>query len=118
MKAVPMIHVPDVRSTASWYVGIGFILVRSNECDGVMDWALLSSGETELMLNAGGHASEASRREVDLYVHTTGVDALFERLRTRADVVEPPHDTFYGMREFIIRDPNRFWLTFGEPVRP
>jgi hypothetical protein len=26
------------------------------------------------------------------------------------------HDAFYGMREFIIRDLNRFWMTFGEPV--
>ena len=30
------------------------------------------------------------------------------------DVVEGPHDTFYGMREFIIRDLNRFWITFGK----
>jgi hypothetical protein len=30
------------------------------------------------------------------------------------DVVEVPHDTFYGMRELIIRDLNRFWITFGQ----
>jgi uncharacterized glyoxalase superfamily protein PhnB len=118
MKTVPMIHVPDVRATAAWYVEVGFTLARVNECEGLMDWALLSCGETEVMFNAGGHASDAARREVDLYVHTTGIDELFERLHTRVDVVEPPHDTFYGMREFIIRDPNRFWMTFGEPLKP
>ena len=32
--------------------------------------------------------------------------------------MEEPHDTFYGMREFIIRDCNRFWLSFGEPITP
>ena len=32
------------------------------------------------------------------------------------DVRETPHDTFYGMREIIIRDLNRFWLTFGEEI--
>lgn len=32
---------------------------------------------------------------------------------TALDVVEP-HDTFYGMREFIIRDCNGFWITFGQ----
>ena len=26
------------------------------------------------------------------------------------------HDTFYGMREFIIRDLNRFWVTFGQDL--
>jgi hypothetical protein len=30
--------------------------------------------------------------------------------------VEGLHDTFYGMREFIIRDLNRFWITFGSPL--
>jgi hypothetical protein len=29
--------------------------------------------------------------------------------------VEDPHDTFYGMREFIVRDNNGFWITFGQP---
>jgi orotate phosphoribosyltransferase len=32
------------------------------------------------------------------------------------DVIEGLHDTFYGMREFTIRDLNRFWITFGQPV--
>ena len=27
-----------------------------------------------------------------------------------------PHDTHYGMRELIIRDLNRFWITFGQHV--
>lgn len=34
----------------------------------------------------------------------------------RVDVFEGLHDTFYGMREFIIRDLNRFWITFGQEV--
>jgi hypothetical protein len=31
--------------------------------------------------------------------------------------VEDPHDTFYGIREFIIRDINGFWVAFGQPYR-
>jgi hypothetical protein len=44
------------------------------------------------------------------------VDALRARLGDRVEVVEDLHDTFYGMREFIIRDVNRFWITFGQPI--
>jgi len=44
-KIVPMIHVPDVRATADWYVSIGFDLVRVNEEDGELNWALLRLGE-------------------------------------------------------------------------
>ena len=54
--------------------------------------------------------------EVDLYIYTDDVDGLYVRLKDRVDVVEALHDTFYGMREFIIRDINRFWITFGQPV--
>jgi len=114
-RVVPMIHVPDVRATADWYGTIGFSVDRTNEEDGEMDWALLSFGSTQIMLNAGGHPSTSHRREVDLYLHVDDVDAAYERLKDRIDVVEGPHDTFYGMREFIVRDLNRFWITFGQP---
>ena len=115
-SVIPMIHVPDVRSAVEWYVSIGFGLVRYNEEDGEMNWTLLSLGNSEVMLNGGGKASGEWRREVDLYVHSENIDDLYARLNGRVEVVEEPHDTFYGMREFIVRDLNRFWITFGEPV--
>jgi Uncharacterized protein conserved in bacteria len=117
-SVVPMIHVPDVRATVEWYETVaGFTRVRVNEEEGEMNWALLRYGNSDVMLNAGGKSSDAWRREVDLYVHATeGVDAVYARLKGKVDVVEEPHDTFYGMREVIVRDLNRFWITFGEPL--
>jgi uncharacterized glyoxalase superfamily protein PhnB len=111
-----MIHVPDVRATADWYVSIGFELRRFNEEDGETNWALLTLGNAEVMLSSGGTASGAGRREVDLYVYSDDVDALYARLKDRVEVVEGLNDTFYGMREFIVRDLNRFWITFGQPI--
>ena len=111
-----MIYVPDVRAAADWYVSIGFELKRVNEEDGEMNWALLSLGNSDVMFDAGGKASGAGRREVDLYVHSEDVNGLYARLKDRVEVVEGLHDTFYGMREFIVRDLNRFWITFGQPI--
>ena len=116
-NVVPMIHVPDVKATADWYGSIGFVMVRYNEENGVMDWALLSFGNSEIMFNAGGMRSGEPRREVDLYVRTENVDDLYRSLESRVEVVEGLHDTFYGMREFIVRDVNRFWIRFGQPVK-
>jgi uncharacterized glyoxalase superfamily protein PhnB len=115
-KAVPMIHVPDVRATVDWYQGIGFAVTNTygDESDG-LSFAILSFGNTEVMFNEGGEPSTRHRREVDLYVYTDNVDDLYQRLKDRVEVVEGPHDTFYGMREFIFRDLNRFWLTFAQP---
>ena len=112
---VPMIHVPDVRATIAWYISIGFTLVRQNEDDGEINWAKLSFGNSELMLNLGGKPSTNQRREVDLYITTDNVDELYRRLKDRVQVVEDVYDAFYGMREFIIRDCNGFWITFGQP---
>ena len=116
-EVVPMMHVPDVSATVDWYASIGFKLVRQNEEDGEINWAALTFGNSELMFNSGGKPSTDHRREVDLYIHAANVDDLYRRLRERVQVVETVHDTFYGMREFIIRDFNGFWITFGEPVR-
>ena len=116
-KVVPMIHVPDVRATVDWYTLIGFKAVRHNEEDGEINWALLSFGNSELMLNAGGKPSADHRREVDLYITTDNVDDLYRRLKDRVQIVEDLYDAFYGMREFVIRDINGFWVTFGQPMQ-
>jgi uncharacterized glyoxalase superfamily protein PhnB len=113
---VPMIHVPDVRTTMDWYAAIGFKVLRENEEDGEVNWAKLSFGNSEIMLDSGGKRSTEQRREVDLYITTDDVDQLYRRLKDRVHLVEDPHDAFYGMREFIIRDINGFWVTFGQPV--
>ena len=113
---VPMIHVPDVRATADWYTSIGFKVRASNVEDGEMNWAAVTYGDSEFMLNCDGKPSTAHRREVDLYVRAQNVDRLYGQLKGRVQVVQVPYDAFYGMREFIIRDNNGFWITFGQPI--
>lgn len=114
---VPMIHVPDVSAAVDWYTSIGFKLIRHNEEDGEINWAKLLFGNSELMINAGGKPSDNHRRDVDLYITTDNVDDLYRRLKGRVQVVEDIYNAFYGMREFIIRDINGFWVTFGQPVQ-
>jgi uncharacterized glyoxalase superfamily protein PhnB len=114
-KVVPMIHVPDVRATVDWYRGIGFTVIDTyNDAGEGLSFAILSFGNSEVMFNQGGQPSTRHRREVDLYVYADNVDDLYQHLQNQVEVVEGPHDTFYGMREFIIRDLNRFWVTFGQ----
>lgn len=114
-KVVPMIHVPDVQATVDWYRDIGFKIIETfgHEGEG-LSFAILSFGASEVMFNEGGRTSTQRRREVDLYVYTDNVEEVYQNLKERVDVVEGVHDTFYGMRELIIRDLNRFWITFGQ----
>jgi uncharacterized glyoxalase superfamily protein PhnB len=112
-----MIHVASVSATVDWYASIGFQLVRQNEEDGEVNWAKLTFGNSEVMFQSGGKLSTEHRREVNLYILTDNVDDVYRRLKDRVQVVEEPHDTFYGMRELIIRDVNRFRISFGQPVQ-
>ena len=118
-RIVPMIHVPNVTATAEWYASIGFEICNMNrECgNGEVDWAPLRLGQSDLMLNAGGLPSSARRRDFDLYTHVDDVDSLRSRVEGKAEIVEDLHDTFYGMREFIVRDCNGFWITFAQPTK-
>jgi len=111
-----MIRVRDVRATAEWYASIGFTLRASNDDDGEINWAALSFGTGEVMFQLGEHRNTEYRPVVDLYVNVEeGLEELCRQLKDRAELVEDLHDTFYGMREFIIRDINGFWITFGQP---
>ena len=116
-KVVPMFHVPDVRQTVDWYRAIGFevTVTDADHCDG-LSFAMLSFGAGEVMFSSGGRLSSHHRREVDLYAYTEDVDNLYDQIKERVEIVEGPHNMFYGMREIIVRDLNGFWITFGQEV--
>ena len=112
-QVTPMIHVPDVRATVAWYESIGFSVLHAYEDpDEGMTFALLLYGNSQVMLRLSGE----DRREVDLYIRTNEVDRLYERLKDRVQIRLGLEETFYGAREFIVRDLNGFWLTFGQDL--
>ena len=116
-KVVPMFHVPNVRRTVDWYRDIGFdVTVTYDDAADGLSFAMMSFGSGEVMFNSGGRLSDSHRREVDLYVYTEDVDGLHDRIKDQVDIVEGPHNMFYGMREVIVRDLNGFWITFGQEV--
>jgi len=119
-RVTPMIHVPNVRATVDWYESIGFKTVDTydNGTPNGLSFAILAFGSSRVMFNQGGETSTKRRREVDLYAYTSNVDEIYSQLKDRVDVIEGPHDMFYGMREVIIRDLNGFWITFGQEINP
>jgi hypothetical protein len=116
-KVVPMFHVPDVRRTVDWYRDIGFdVTVTYDDNRGGLSFAMVSFGAGEVMFSWGGLLSSHHRREVDLYAYTEDVDDLYDRIKDHVEIVEGPHNMFYGMREIIVRDVNGFWITFGQQI--
>lgn len=51
----------------------------------------------------------------DVYVYVDDVDGLYEELRERgADILNPPVQTEYGLREIRVRDLDGYVLAFGK----
>ena len=110
-----MIHVPDVRATADWYrEKLGFTVTDLGSDGQDVIFGRLSLDGSDVLLSAGGHLSDAARRDVDLFIQTDDVERDRASIPSDVEIVEPMHDTFYGMREFIIRDLNGFWIIFGQ----
>ncbi|HEY0599027.1 VOC family protein [Brevundimonas sp.] len=112
----PMIHVPDIDATAAWYARLGFKVeeTASDGCETV--WARLTLGENAVMLNCGGRPAEHDRRDVDLYVVVDALEDWRARMPADIEIIQDLHLAYHGMREFIVRDLNGFWITFGQWV--
>lgn len=126
-----MIHVPDVARTLDWYSSIGFKEINRYEDDGVVNFGMVSFGGAELMLNMHG---KPGQHDVSLWFYTDKVDQLYQFLKSRQleaakatpsggpeghqgiEFVEDINDTFYGAREFGIRDLNGYILYFIQPT--
>jgi catechol 2,3-dioxygenase-like lactoylglutathione lyase family enzyme len=118
VDVTPMIHVPDVEATAAWYARLGFTVDDLVSDGGETVWGRLSLGSSVVMLNCGGRPAEHDRRDVDLYVGVDDVDARRAALPDGVEVIQDLYVAYHGMREFIVRDPNGFWITFGQWVGP
>lgn len=53
---------------------------------------------------------------MNLYIEVDNVSQVAEDLKSKANVVKPVHDTFYGKREISIRDCNDFIVTFAQSI--
>lgn len=114
-----MLHVPDdsVQRTVDWYRSIGFeVLNTFADDDEPINFALMAYGNSQVMVAGGGRTSTDKRRDVDLYIHVTDVQGIYESLRGLVEIVVDMEDAFHGNRQFIVRDPNGFWVTFGQEL--
>ena len=102
-------------ATIGWYESVGFEVDAINQQQGhPPDWAQLTFDAAAVMVTAGGDAGD---QNASLYFTTSDVEAAYGELRDQAELLEPIHTAFHGMREFTLVDPNGFMLTFGQRVQ-
>jgi len=91
-------------------------------------YALVKNGDVELMFQECESLKENVPTFDDVQNANTGgtltfyfevddVDALAERVKKDCPLIKDLHNTFYGMREVYVRDPNGYVLGFAQPLQ-
>jgi len=121
------LFVPDVAEAVQFYTEIlDFELMRIEpDGDAPAVFAIAALGEAVVMFMydrfyAGPRAELDSRGAgVDIRLMVPDVDAVYERIReANLEVMHDIGDREYGLRDFIMRDPNGFRLRFATPLTP
>jgi uncharacterized glyoxalase superfamily protein PhnB len=112
---VPVLKVADLQRAVEFYTGVlGFSPAWQAENDGGGDNAMLKAGAASLLLSTGSHLGDKPQFTGTLYFNMTGVQAFFDAVKQRVDVVWPLETMPYGQQEFGVRDPDGYTLAFAE----
>ena len=118
----PELFVRDIDASLRFYVEqLGFRTVRREA-----GFAVVSLGDAHLLLatpdetvQAMANWLAAGPRGVGVHIRimVDAVDALYQRASaSSATVVQGLDDRAYGLRDFIIADPDGFLLRFASPI--
>lgn len=125
-KVTPNLMVEDISQTVKFYEDVlGFKRDQSVPDEAPYEWASVKNGEVELMFQARTSLSEDMPifegmpigGTLTLFVRMQGIQELYDQAHQQVELVQDLFETFYGMREFSIKDPNGYVLTFAEPVK-
>ena len=118
----PELFVRDIDASLRFYVDqLGFRTVRRES-----GFAVVSLGDAHLLLATPDEAAPAMESwlasgprgiGLDIRIMVDAVDALYQRASASgATVVREIDDRAYGLRDFIIADPDGFLLRFASPI--
>lgn len=125
IRVSTMLSVVDLQRTIAFYRdALGFTLTGSFEREGATVWANLSQGAVQMMFNqvpdSWVEQRDRAARMFQIYYLYPSSEAdllrLHEKLVEQSRQVSALRVTFYGMREFELRDPDHYWLWFGSPT--
>ncbi len=106
---IPMQPVRHLPRAIAFYEALGFLVEDRRDDWG---WAKLRWGDCRVMLDQSINVNPDTPRGAVLYLYPDDVDAFHRQARACGLEVPDLDETFYGMREFRIDDPdgNRLWI--------
>jgi predicted enzyme related to lactoylglutathione lyase len=107
------VFVRDIARSKEFYQGIGFAVAEDRGGFVILNWEGLS-----LFLDEKPNLPPATTTRVNVRIMVADVDEYWRRAQTLgAPVFAPIGNREYGLRDFIILDPDGFGLRFAAPIR-
>jgi predicted enzyme related to lactoylglutathione lyase len=102
------VNVSDFRRAVAWYEANLELPAEGHWPPEAPKYAHFQTGSTQFAISETDPVPAAGRYNFSV----RDVDAWWEKLRARTEVVEPLLDTPYGTRKFTVRDPDGNELGF------
>jgi uncharacterized glyoxalase superfamily protein PhnB len=87
---------------------LGFVIIRRDDVE------LMLQSRKSLAKELPSLASSPVGTSFTLYIQVDDIEALYKGIKDKAVIIEDLHTTFYGAREFCIRDSGGHVLTFAK----
>lgn len=122
-KMIPNLMVENVNKTLQFYHNIlGFDIAMSYPESGELEWGMVSKGNLGIMFQNKNimveqipeMAYNSLGGTFTLYIDVENVDEWYNHIRDKVLVVKYLYDTFYGTREFMIKDNNGYFIVFAQ----
>ncbi len=118
IRCMPVLQVSDVNQSQAFYCDkLGF---QSNGTwgDGP-EFCIVQRGRVTIALDKSREGPIPNNQYWAAYIYVEDADRLCEEMRGNGvEIVRGPEDTFYGSRDFDIRDPDGHLLAFGHDLEP
>ena len=113
----------SVNASVDFYTKhLGFSLINSVPDKGTYDWAMIQrDGVTLMFQSLKSLQQDMPSLKLDrkgslgtFFIKMTGIEDLYKSLQGKVDIALEWRITFYGMKEFGVKDPDGYYMVFAE----
>ncbi len=124
-KLTPNVMVDDMDGTLAFYTDVlGFAVLATVPEHAPYNWAMLGKDDVTLMAQTrtslGGELPALQNAtlgaSMTFYTDVADLQAWYDRLKSKVEIVQDWHTTFYNTQEFAFRDPNGYIWALSEPL--
>ena len=115
-QTVPLLLVSDLEKSHAFYCeGLGFETAHEWKPDGVLSWCWLRQGDAAIMLQQSTDEDPPATtwgKGMTIYFVCGDANEAHQEFTARGVKASKPTETFYGMNQTFVTDPDGYKLCF------